>query len=220
MPMDKRIIIEHQFLPTITWMALAAQHDELFIDSAENYNKRTFRNKAMLIQPEEELTLSVPLRKGKHDGQNMQSVEIAYAEAWAIQHLRSIQSLYGKSPYFMHYIPDLTDLYSEEPDTLFELNTLMMEWLIEALELETDVYVQEDFVKHSDDFHDVYRDSIAIKGDFSELEDRVAQGIERMSPFVHLPFVPSPRHSILSILFHLGPETRLYLRDIWDEPFV
>jgi hypothetical protein len=66
--------------------------------------------------------LSVPLCKGKNEQQKIDDVKISYHEDWVRQHLHSIRSAYGRSPYFEFYYPDVEKLFSKNNKYLFDLN--------------------------------------------------------------------------------------------------
>lgn len=195
-------------------MALASATDCLYLDGVENYNKRTFRNKALLVQEGNSLAISVPLCKGKHSGQSIRDVQISYAADWQTKHLRSLRAFFGKTPYFVHYFPEIEKIYAIQPDALFSWDRLIIEWLCDEIGLKTVFSVQDDFIKSSDENYLVVRDQFRYKGDFTLAEEWVLERMHSLDGLTHLPFVPSPRHSVLYLLFHLGPETRLYLRHL------
>lgn len=64
--------------------------------------------------------LTVPIEK---KGQRkVATCKISYAENWQVKHLRTIESAYGKSPFFEHYFPYIENFYAQKFVLLSELN--------------------------------------------------------------------------------------------------
>jgi hypothetical protein len=63
----------------------------------------------------------------------MHEVRIDYSQKWLNNHWRTIQSAYGKAPFFEYYADDLHRVLFSRPDSLYELNfsvlTLCLKWL-------------------------------------------------------------------------------------------
>jgi len=209
-----KCIIETQYFPTIAWFVTGMEYGKIYIDHAENYNKRSFRNKALLSGGGESLMLSVPLKKGKHGGKNIAEIEIANEADWQLNHLRGIVSVYGKSPYFIHFIDQLEHVLMKPSTHLILLNKCLFDTVNGLLELQMDVLPQEIFHKSSTNEIHVLRDEINIKGDFQDYEKQLSDAMRSMIEQTHIPSTVTPRSSILDLLFHLGPETRIWLNRI------
>lgn len=70
----------------------------------------------------------------------MGAVEIDHTQKWVTHHWRTLQSAYGKAPFYEHYADDLKSvLYSKTP-LLFDLNkqllTMCLRWLHKDVMLE------------------------------------------------------------------------------------
>ena len=206
-----RLILESQYFPSIGWFILAHDRESVYIDVSENYNKRSLRNKAILSSANGPSILSVPLRKGKHQNKNITQVKIAYAEDWVDNHVKTLRTVYGKSPYFMYYFHEISELLSRNSDTLIELNQSIIKYLSSILDLKITLQAQELFIKSSDEKHIVLRDTIAYTGAFSPLEKQLYITLQLLSSQVDSPLTLWPRSSILDLLFYLGPETAMAL---------
>ena len=95
----------------------------------EHYQRRTQRNRTVIANSHGRQTLSIPLLGGKHQSCPIKEVKISYAEDWRRQHWLSIQAAYGSAPFYFAFEDELQDLYTRIPDTLWEWNWGLMEWV-------------------------------------------------------------------------------------------
>lgn len=213
---NSRLIIESQYFPSIAWFLLAQLWGEVYMDYSENYNKRSFRNKTRITGASGVITLSAPLKKGKHQNQNIAEVKLSYAADWCANHIKTIRSVYGKSPYFIYYFDEIADLICAHEEQLVDLNYNIINYLKSTLNLDCSLLQQHDFVRNDDSKHFVMRDVIKYTGEFSRVEKEIYVVLQLLTSHVDLPFVPWPRSSILDLLFYLGPETGGYLKTASD----
>ncbi|MGL1273990.1 WbqC family protein, partial [Vibrio parahaemolyticus] len=66
--------------------------------------------------------LSVPLQDGRNQRKLFKDVKIDYSTSWHKQHWKSIQSVYGKSPYFEYYGETVKSLLDKKQAFLFDMN--------------------------------------------------------------------------------------------------
>ncbi len=208
---NRNLIIETQYFPSISWMVCGSLDGRLNIDSSENYNKRSLRNKTLLSREKEPIILTVPLVRGKHGGQNITEVKISYDAEWTSDHVNAIKFVYGKSPYFIHYSDSIINLIKSGEKRLFLFNNQIIELIIDLFDLDITIEYQKEFHKSSFNNFTILRDQCRYTGDFSDVEKLIQYELECLANQTHLPFIPSPRSSVLDLLFYLGPETRLYL---------
>jgi hypothetical protein len=159
------------------------------IDTAENYQKKSARNRYSILSANGPITLSVPLKKGKANQLNIKDVLIAYDEDWVSNHLSSIRSAYGKSAYFEHYYGPLEQILNRKPTTLHELNLALLKFVLKALRWEKPIMESEYFLK-----------SFTTP----EINKPYPQVFEEKYGFVS-------DLSILDLLFNMGPEAGYYL---------
>lgn len=124
------VLLETQYLPSVAWCAVAWKETEVAIDAAEHYQKGGLRNRCYIAGPNGPQRLTIPLVKGKHQQTPIQEVRIAYQDDWQRQHWRSIQTAYGKAPFFEHYADDIRSFYTRPWDFLFEFNLAFQEFIL------------------------------------------------------------------------------------------
>lgn len=197
----KPVLFESHFFPCIYFFNVWIHHP-VWIEKFENYQKRSFRNKCIIAGPQGIHTLTVPLKKGKHQQQTITEVKIAYDEPWQKKHLATIRAAYGKAPFFAHYYPRIEQWYADAGEFLFDLNISIMRNLAGVLHL-TDLKFTESYEKNPS--------AIDLRGRL-KLKDF------GMIPLPHYSQVFEDRYgylsnlSIMDLLFCYGPETSRYLQ--------
>ena len=110
------------YFPPVSHWALALRAGHWRWEAHEHYQKGGYRNRCVIAGANGPLTLSVPLRKGKHRGQSILDVRIDTRKDWARQHWQSIRSAYGRAPFFDFFAEELYRVLANAPPTLWELN--------------------------------------------------------------------------------------------------
>ena len=100
---------------------------ETSIEIYETYQKRTIRNRTVILTANGPFRLSIPLQKGKTKSK-ITDTKISFEESWQIQHLKHLKSAYGSSPYYEHYIDDIAQILEESPQQLLDLNFKILDY--------------------------------------------------------------------------------------------
>lgn len=124
------ILLETQYLPSLSWCAAVWREKVVAIDAVEHYQKGSLRNRCHIAGPNGPQRLSIPLVKGKHQQTPIREVRISYHEPWQRQHWRSIQAAYGNAPFFEHYADDIRAHYERRWDFLFDYNFEIQELIL------------------------------------------------------------------------------------------
>ncbi len=189
------MIIESMYFPPISVMAAFKHQGKVIIDTGDFFRKGSFRNKCYINTSHGAMLLSVPLLKGKNTLQPLSEVKISYSENWVHHHLSSIQTCYGKSPYFIYFFDEIVAILEQRPLYLLDLNrdilAMIAAYLIPGVE-----------IQYSDSYIDEYtgedaRNQILLKN-YTQFEcPGYLQVFEEKSGFV-------PNLSCLDLLFCLG----------------
>ncbi len=171
------------------------------IEKYEHYQKRTSRNRYLILTANGPLTLSIPLTKGKNNHQLIYDVKISYEEDWVKKHLNAIKSAYGKSPYMEFYFPEIEKLFFKKVPFLFDLNTISLELMLKFLGMNLLI-----------DYSSTYQNSSLDNKDTSikKHHDNIT--------FINYPqvwqekFNFTPNLSIIDLLFCTGPEALTILK--------
>jgi hypothetical protein len=183
------LILKSFLFPPINYFGSIKSRPSISIDVEENYQKRSFRNKYIVLGSNGKLVLSVPLQKGKNNNQNIKDVKIAFDEDWQKKHIESIKSCYGKAAYFEDYFEAYERLIKKKNIFLHDLNMDGLYFISKAFKL--DVVISE---------VGQYQKEIV---DFPINELAYPQVFEHKFGFTN-------DLSVIDLLFNMGPESRLY----------
>jgi hypothetical protein len=126
------ILIEVQYLPSLSYFSVIQKFEELVVEKYEHYEKQTFRNRCYINTAHGKQCLIVPLTS-KHGKTLITDVRIDYSQKWLNNHWRTIQSAYGKAPFFEYYSDDLHEVLFKRATFLYDLNyallTMCLKWM-------------------------------------------------------------------------------------------
>ncbi len=145
------IIIELHYFPCIAYFSYLVSFDQVIVDVGDYFSKQSYRNRCRINGANKVENLIIPVR-GRNRKQKLSEVEIDYSQKWLNNHIRAIQSAYGKAPFFEYYAEDFFQILKEKPRKLVELNRVILTKCLELLELQIEVkYVEniDNFLKIS-----------------------------------------------------------------------
>ena len=203
----KSTIIESQYFGQISFWALFIQSEHFIVEQNEHYQKRSFRNKTIIGTGNGPMTLSVPLKSGKHHQTNIRDVQISYDENWPKSHWLSIRSAYGNAPYFEYYADDFKSLFHQRPQYLFDWNLMTLRNIKRLLQIDKTMYFSSSFyhvVQGTEDYRDYFKPGEKHKYKL-DMQIRYGQVFEDRFGF-------NPTLGILDLLFCTGPEAILLLQ--------
>lgn len=127
-----KVLIESQYFPSVLYFATFLKSDHFTLESKEKFQKQSFRNRCILANASATQSLIVPI---EHATRHLpiDQLKIDYSENWMHQHWKSIQTVYGKAPFFDFYGEDIKSLIYSREAHLFELNknilTKCLDWV-------------------------------------------------------------------------------------------
>ena len=140
------LTIELHYLPSVAYFTYLSAFDKVIIDLGNPFIKQSYRNRCRINGANKIEDLIIPVLKIK-DNNSFSMVEIDYTQKWLNNHLRSLQSAYGKAPFFEYYSEDIFDVYRQKPRLLSELNRSLLTKCLEMLDLQIVVEFSDDFNK-------------------------------------------------------------------------
>lgn len=130
--MTRSVLLEVQYLPSVAYFAALQDADTLILEKHEHYVKQTYRNRCQVVSAQGKVDLVVPLT-AKHGKISIAEIRVDYSQKWLNNHWRTIQSAYGKAPFFEHYKEDLEKILFKKIAFLYDLNrellSMCLKWL-------------------------------------------------------------------------------------------
>lgn len=204
-------VLSTAYFAPVAYYALLFHEQDIVIEAHENYNKQSYRNRMFIGTNQGPLALSVNVEKGYETKCPIQEVRLSSHGDWLHQHEIALMSNYGSSPFYEYYIDDILEVLRSDEQTLFGLNEKIRERICELIGFSAKVRYSNQYLRNdSENFRDL-RNTLHPKKNI----------LESVPEFVANPYYQvfgqkqtfMPNLSILDLLFNLGPESILVLRD-------
>ena len=104
-----------------------AGYSSVFIDSGENYQKQSWRNRCRILTADGPQDWMVPVVHSS--GRAITQIEVEYTTPWVVKFERAVASAYDSSPFFEFYRDEFFAILDSHPATLWELNSRITEWI-------------------------------------------------------------------------------------------
>ena len=122
---EAQIVLPLAYFGNVEYFHLIAKANSVIIDIAELYPKQTYRNRCTILGANGPIDLSVPIIRPQGKNTALSNVLISYAENWTKDHLKSIESAYGRTPFFEYYFEDLETIIRNKPQHLAKLDNAL-----------------------------------------------------------------------------------------------
>ena len=205
------VVLSTAYFAPVAYYALLFHEKEVVIEAHENYNKQSYRNRMFIGTNQGPLALSVNVEKGYETKCPIQEVKLSSHGDWLHQHEIALMSNYGSSPFYEYYIDDILEVLRGEEKTLFGLNEKLRERICELIGLSVKIQYSENYLENgSVNLRDLRNNLHPKKEILQAVPEFVAKPYYQVAGQKQ-PFMPNL--SILDLLFNLGPESILVLRD-------
>lgn len=188
--------------PPIGWWR-AALSDGAVLDAGEHYQKRSFRNRLVLMASNGVQTLTMPVER--RGGVPRPQDEVALAPGSDSSKLwRAVITAYGSAPFFEEMAPELEALFLDGPETLGAWNRKSLVWASGWLGISVpkeDATASQDLLDHEANLME-WCDSGAGSAGWPHIWDD-----RRLD-------IPYHRLSCLDVLLHCGPEARGWINPL------
>ena len=202
-------LLSSLYLAPIQYYSKIFRAKEVIIETDDNYQKQSYRNRCIIAAANGPLALSIPIEKSKELKCKMKDIKIADHGNWQHLHWNAIISAYNSSPFFEYYRDEFSLFYEKRITYLFDLNEQLRCLICQLLEIETPTIYTSTFVeKAAIDITD-FREVIHPKKEWRETDKEFVakpyyQVFAEKRSFIE-------NLSIIDLLFNMGNESRLYL---------
>ncbi len=199
------------YLAPIEYYAKLYHYPKVLIEAFDNYVKQTYRNRCFLGGANDRMPLSIPIEKPAGEKCPTRDIRLSDHGNWRHQHWYAIQSTYNNTPFFEYYEDYFAPFYEKKHDFLFDFNEQLREMICDLLEIPTDVSFTSEYIDPALSPATDFREIIHPKKNY-----RVADPEYRDVPYYQIfdqKFGFRPNLSIVDLLFNMGPESILVLRD-------
>ncbi len=205
--MNKKALIELQFLPSLEYFCALQNFDEVILEKHEHFVKQSYRNRCYINTSQGVAMLSVPLTE-KHGKVPVKDVRIDYSTKWQNNQWRTIVTAYKSAPFFDHYEGELHKHIFKSYPFLVDLNLGLLSFCLKSLrsrlKLSESVTYEKEVEKETQDLRSV----IQAKKPYSERS--FYKPIPYHQVFGNM-FVSNL--SLIDLLFCEGPQAGQFIRD-------
>lgn len=192
-------VLPTAYFAPISYYAAMYHEPEVVIDAHEHYVKQTLRNRTIIATGQGTQTLSINVEKGNKLKMPITEIRLSDHGNWMHQHLYSLATYYGSSPFYEYYIDELRDvLFHGHDGTLFGLNEALRKKICELIGFEPNL-------RYSEEWMGINR----LGEEFSSPQIKTPPYYQVAGYDGRQPFMPNL--SILDLLFNMGNESVLIL---------
>ena len=195
-------ILVPAYAPPISYMAWMLGQEKISWVTDSHYKKQTYRNRAYIYGANGRLTLTVPiLHTHQQAHQKENKVQTDPNTHWQKLHWKSLEAAYRSSPFFEFYEADFYPLYHQSQPNLYAFNRNLLNTITDLLELN----IEQEEVSFDAEGHQLTENWLNAK----------------KPDIVFAPYTQVFQNkygfltdlSVLDLLFNLGPESLMYLRE-------
>ena len=199
----KTPVFKPQYFGTVDYYAALARAPKAVVDRGVRYDKRAKDvHRCEIVDTRRRMLLTVPLSKGAEHVSCWQDMVVSAHDEWWQRHVTALESAYGRTPFFEFYIDRLLPFMGPEAvgrpivDIDIELDAIVRRLLL----IDTEVTYDASELGPGE-ITDYRREPIPDAGIGPYWQVRAGKlGFE-------------PGLSVLDLLFSLGPEAALLIRD-------
>ncbi len=169
----------------------------------ENYVKQTYRNRMEVLTDKGVLKLSIPVRKGNEEAASIRDMQINLQDRWHVIHQRTLDTAYNSSPFYEFYKDDLDKLWRTPSESLMAFNIRCHNTISDIMEWDLPLNISEQYVESNEnDLRPIFNKA----GNIFIAQEYHQVFMEKCGFASNL--------SILDLIFNLGPEAGIYLRNL------
>ena len=204
------IILPTTYLGNLLYYTHLIQ-DNSIIDVHSHYAKQTYTNRCTILSTNGPQDLTIPVVKPK-DKTPIKDIRISTHDNWQQLHWRAIQSAYNSTPFFEYFCDDYAPFYEKKWDFLLDFNLEIQQKTLELLNfINIPITLSDSYIKpqnfNTKDLREVINPKKFDVSLYNNLSTPYYQIFDSKFGF-------TPNLSIIDLLFNMGNESRIYLKNI------
>lgn len=203
------ILLSSAYLPNIQYMSKILSNETVWIDTCENFQKQTFRSRAIINSPHGQLPLTIPVQSGAASECPIKEVKISDHGNWRHRHWNAIKSTYGKSAFFEYLAPEIEPFFAKRYQWLLDFNCQLLDTIIRLCQISVDIHLTDHYIS----FDELKRLNMIDCRDMIRPKNPIPDPNFQPYPYYQTlsenGFIPNL--SIIDLLFECGYETESIL---------
>lgn len=199
------IVLQSAYFAPVGYYAKIYAHDKILVEQHDHYVKQTYRNRCRIQTESGVMDLSIPVEKFA-DKVKTKDICISYGQEWRRLHLRAMETSYNSTPFFEYYKDDIHAIYERKEKYLFDFNMRLMEFTLDALGIQREISTTESYFEEETGIEDG-------RNLFNPKKENIDTDSKPYYQMFSEKFGFTDGLSIVDLLFNLGPESVLYLKE-------
>lgn len=205
-----KVLLTSAYLAPVSYYAKLYSFSQVEVEQYDHYVKQTYRNRCTISAANGPLSLTIPTEKSGEGKCLMKDVRISEHGNWRHTHWNALVAAYRNTPFFEYYADDFKAIYDSKTPFLIDLNEAFCHLTCQLLDIEptlvrTDSY-QLECTPDVIDCRELIHPKQPLSDDTTFLAKPYYQVFQEKHGFL-------PNMSIVDLLFNMGPESLLVLRD-------
>lgn len=212
--MKKDILLSSAYLAPVEYYTKLYAYPVVHIERFDHYMKQTYRNRCVIASAEGALALTIPTEKALEAKCLMKDVRISDHGNWRHVHWNAFVAAYKHSPFFDYYADEFRRFFECKYEFLYDFNDELCRWVCSQIDIQPRLLPTEDYQMETPEADD-FRETIHPKKLYTECDKEFTPHPYYQVFDAKLGFIPNL--SIVDLLFNMGPESLLVLRDSWNK---
>ena len=208
--MEKTVLLSSAYLPPVSYFSKLYAYEKVCVERFDHYMKQSYRNRCVIASAAGPLSLTIPTEKSEDPKCLMKDVRISDHGNWRHVHWNAFVAAYKQSPFFDYYADEFHEFFEKRYSFLFDFNSELCNWLCEQLDMHPVVAWSDDFIVDTAGMDD-FREQIHPKKHL-QTDDASFKAVPYYQVFQEKQGF-QPDLSVADLLFNMGPEGLLVLRD-------
>ena len=195
------ILVNPEYLPSVNYFRLFKDNN-IVLDYEGKYNNQSQLTRTWIFGNDNVFPLEIPIKR-KSKKKLIKDLQIDYSKNWINKHFQSIQSSYGKYPYYIYYKDLILEKIKVRHNFLIDLNNDLLTLFIKLLNFKNKI-VESDAINLKNNKYqaeEMYNDKLFNKN-VKEY---------RKNLFLGKKF--DYKLSVIDLLFVKGPESGFFINN-------